>query len=137
MEASFLAWAVMIAYGGLVWWMTPKLVSAGGFFGGNSRSGAPPTLWILVSSAAISWIFAKSIANSAGLAQDFGITGALGYAIYYLSFATAGVAIYLIRTRGGDRSLPAFLIRKYGPGAAKLFVVAIAIRLFNEVWSNT
>lgn len=49
----------------------------------------------------------------------------------------AGVAIYLIRTRGRDTSLPAFLIRKYGTLCAKLFIAAIAIRLFNEVWSNT
>lgn len=45
----------------------------------------------------------------------------------------AGVAIYMIRTRDGDTSLPAFLIRKYGSLCAKLFIAAIAIRLFNEV----
>ena len=48
-----------------------------------------------------------------------------------------GVAIYLIRTRGGFASLSSFLVAKYGPFCAKLFLLAIAIRLFNEVWSNT
>ena len=137
MTSFALPWIILIGYCALVWRMTPSTVTAGGFFAGTSRKGAEPGLWLLVASAAITWIFAKSIANSAGLAFAFGITGAIGYALYYLSFATAGVAIYLIRTRGGDKSLPAFLVRKYGGTCARLFLVAIAIRLFNEVWSNT
>jgi SSS family solute:Na+ symporter len=32
----------------------------------------------LIASAAISWIFAKSIANAAGLAQAFGLSGSIG-----------------------------------------------------------
>ncbi len=137
MTAFALPWIVLIGYCALVWRMTPVAVTTDGFFGGTSRTGARPGLWLLVASAAITWIFAKSIANSAGLAHAFGVTGAVGYALYYLSFVTAGVAIYLIRTRGGDKSLPAFLVRKYGALCARLFLVAIAIRLFNEVWSNT
>ncbi len=127
----------MLAYGLFVWRLAPRKASPEGFFGGGSDSGRAPGLWLLVASAAVSWIFAKSIANAAGLAQAFGLSGSLGYAFYYLSFLTAGIAIYLIRTKGGDRSLPAFLVRKYGSFCAKLFVLAIAIRLFNEVWSNT
>ncbi|MEQ8196121.1 MAG: hypothetical protein RIB59_16690 [Rhodospirillales bacterium] len=137
MTENALPWLVMLGYGALVWWMAPRSADPAGFFKGGSASGRAPGLWLLVASAAISWIFAKSIANSAGLAHAFGITGALGYAFYYVSFLTAGVAIYLIRTRAGDDSLPAFLVRKYGPLCAKLFIAAIAIRLFNEVWSNT
>ena len=49
----------------------------------------------------------------------------------------AGVTIYLLRTRGGYTSLSDFLVSKYGALCAKLFLIAIAIRLFNEVWSNT
>ena len=137
MSESFLPWLVMIGYGLLVWWMAPRSATATSFFGGGSNEGRAPGLWLLIASAAISWIFAKSIANSAGLAYAFGLTGSIGYAIYYLSFLTAGIAIYVIRTRAGDASLPAFLVRKYGPLCAKLFIAAIAIRLFNEVWSNT
>ncbi len=137
MTESFLPWLIMLGYGLLVWWMAPRSTTPAGFFGGGSNEGRAPGLWLLVASAAITWIFAKSIANSAGLAYAFGITGSIGYAIYYLSFLTAGIAIYLIRTRAGDSSLPAFLVRKYGSLCAKLFIAAIAIRLFNEVWSNT
>ncbi|KAB1990915.1 hypothetical protein, partial [Haemophilus parainfluenzae] len=38
---------------------------------------------------------------------------------------------------GGYRSIPEFLVNKYGRWCARLFLLAIAIRLFNEVWSNT
>lgn len=133
-------WLVMLAYGLIVWQFAPKRVSIKSFFFGSDAqevSGSAPGLWLLVASAAISWIFAKSIANAASLAGAFGISGSIGYAFYYFSFLVAGVVIYIIRTKGGDQSLPAFLIRKYGGFCAKLFVAAIAIRLFNEVWSNT
>jgi len=141
MFENSLSWLVMLAYGVIVWQFAPKRVSIKGFFTGaddkDGIKGSAPGLWLLVASAAISWIFAKSIANAASLAQAFGLSGSIGYAFYYLSFLVAGVVIYIIRTKGGDQSLPAFLIRKYGPLCAKLFVAAIAIRLFNEVWSNT
>jgi Na+/proline symporter len=122
---------------GVVQKTTPDRVSASEFFQGESRRGNPPGLWILVTSAAISWIFAKSIDNAASLAQAFGIWGGIGYAIYYLSFITAAIAIYTIRRQGNCQSLPEFLVSKYGAFCAKLFLVAIAIRLLNEVWSNT
>jgi Na+/proline symporter len=127
----------MLVYGAIVWHLAPKRASISGFFSGGNEKGTPPGLWLLVASAAISWIFAKSIVNAAGLAQAFGLSGSIGYATYYLSFLTAGIAIYIIRTKSGDISLPAFLVRKYGATCAKLFIAAISIRLFNEVWSNT
>ena len=88
-------------------------------------------------SAAITWIFAKSVANVADLSYAYGVTGGVGYTIYYLSFVVAGIAIYLIRTRGGYSSLPQFLLDKYGSFCARLFLLTVAFRLFNEVWSNT
>jgi SSS family solute:Na+ symporter len=88
-------------------------------------------------SAAITWIFAKSITNASDLSFAFGITGGIGYTIYYLSFVVAGVAIYFLRTRGGYRSLPHMLVEKYGSLCAKLFLITIGFRLLNEVWSNT
>jgi SSS family solute:Na+ symporter len=116
---------------------TPQKVSAPGFFEGQSQSGQAPGLWLLVASAAISWIFAKSIDNAASLGSAFGIWGGIGYALYYLSFVTAAIALYFIRTRGGYRSIPEFLASKYGLLCSRLFLIAIAIRLINEVWSNT
>ena len=132
-----LPWLVLVTYGVIVLRMTPDSVTPSQFFSGRAPSGAEPGLWLLVASAAITWIFAKSIANAANLAGAFGIAGGIGYALYYLSFVVAGVTIYLIRVKGGHTSLAGFLTAKYGTGCARLFLIAIAIRLFNEVWSNT
>ncbi|MEM8639070.1 MAG: Na+/proline symporter [Cyanobacteria bacterium P01_G01_bin.54] len=136
-----LSWLLLGSYGIVIYSIvqrtTPQRVSAQAFFAGESRQGQEPPLWILVASAAITWIFAKSISNAAALANAFGVTGGIGYALYYLSFVTAAIAIYFIRVRGGYHSLPEFLGRKYGQVCARLFLVAIAIRLLNEVWSNT
>ncbi|MDX1485488.1 MAG: Na+/proline symporter [Alphaproteobacteria bacterium] len=132
-----LPWFVLASYCAIVLKMTPVSVSPAQFFTGRAASGSEPGLWLLVASAAITWIFAKSIANAANLAGAFGVIGGIGYAIYYLSFVVAGIAIYLIRVRGGHGSLAGFLTSKYGTLCARLFLIAIAIRLFNEVWSNT
>ncbi|MGB7087007.1 MAG: Na+/proline symporter [Phormidesmis sp.] len=139
--AKTLTWVLLAGYGFFIYRLvrktTPVKVSALEFFGGQSRQGQSPGLWLLVSSAAISWIFAKSIDKAASLGNAFGITGGIGYAIYYLSFVTAAIALYYIRTRGGHQSIPEFLVHKYGKVCARLFLLAIAIRLLNEVWSNT
>lgn len=92
---------------------------------------------MLTGSLIISWIFAKSITNSANLSLDFGIVGGVAYAGYYLSFVIAGVIIYLMRVKGGFKSIHQFLVTKFGRGAIVVFSVLISIRLFNEVWSNT
>ena len=130
-------WLGLLGYCALILRMTPRKVTPAQFFAGGSETGGEPGLWLLVASAAITWIFAKSISNAADLANAFGIAGGIGYAFYYLSFMVAGVTIYLLRTRGGYTSLSDFLVSKYGALCAKLFLIAIAIRLFNEVWSNT
>ncbi|GGG28066.1 sodium:solute symporter [Christiangramia forsetii] len=92
---------------------------------------------MLTGSLIISWIFAKSITNAANLGLDFGIVGGVAYAGYYLSFAIAGIIIYLMRVKGGFKSIHQFLIEKFGRGAIVIFSILISIRLFNEVWSNT
>jgi len=135
--ASAAPWLVFVAYCAVTWWVTPRRVSSPQFFDGRTAAGAPPSVWLVAMSVAISWIFAKSIANAADLAYAYGLTGGVGYTIYYLSFIVAGVAIYLMRTRGGYRSLPQLLLDKYGGVCTKLFLATIAFRLFNEVWSNT
>jgi Na+/proline symporter len=135
--AAAAPWLVLLGYGLLVWAMTPRRVTAGQFFDGTSGRGQEPALWLLIASAAITWIFAKSISNAASLGAAYGPIGGLGYGIYYLSFAVVAVAIYLMRTKGGWRSLSEFLVTKYGGLCARLFLAAVAIRLFNEVWSNT
>jgi SSS family solute:Na+ symporter len=141
LESTHLTWFLLAGYAVFVHQVvrktTPSRVSATAFFDGESTTGRAPSLWLLVASAAISWIFAKSIDNAASLAAAFGIWGGLGYGLYYLSFITAAIALYFLRVRGGYQSIPEFLVHKYGRLCAQLFLVAIAIRLINEVWSNT
>ena len=129
--------AAGVVYMALVWLATPRTAEGAQFFGGRSRAGAAPGFLLLAASAAISWIFAKSIVNAASLTAAFGLWGGIGYAFYYLSFIVVAVAAYFIRVRGGHRSLPAFVAGRYGEVCMKLFLLAVGVRLFNEVWSNT
>lgn len=137
MNSQWLPWLVLLGYCVVVLVFALRRVTPRQFFGGESETGVPPGVLLLAASAAISWVMAKSADNTMSLAQSFGLWGAVGYAAYWLSFISAGVAIYYLRTRGGHTSLAGFLTTKYGGLAAKLFLIAIAIRLFNEVWSNT
>jgi len=102
-----------------------------------TKANTSPNAFMLMGSLVISWIFAKSITNAANLGLSFGWLGGLAYAAYYLSFAVAGVIIYKIRKYGGYTSIHQFLSSRFGRGAVALFSILIAIRLFNEVWSNT
>jgi len=130
-------WIVLFAYAVMTWWVAPRRVTSPQFFDGRERTGSPPGILLVAFSAAITWVFAKSIANAADLSYAFGIAGSVGYTIYYLSFAVAGVAIYFMRTRGQYQSLTHLLVEKYGSLCARLFLFTIGFRLFNEVWSNT
>lgn len=120
----------------LLIFLSPIARTARQFFAARSK-GKRPNFWVLTSSLIISWVFAKSIANASDLGFRFGITGGLAYAAYYASFLIAGIVIYRMRTVGKIRSIHSFLGSKFGRGALQLFSVVIAIRLFNEVWSNT
>ncbi len=106
------------------------------FFKATQNNRAPNTL-LLTGSLIISWIFAKSITNAANLGQQFGIAGGVAYAMYYLSFAVAGIIIYQLRTKGNFKSIHDFLETRFGHLAILVFSFLILIRLFNEVWSNT
>lgn len=130
-------WAVLLCYVAVTWWATPRAVGPQGFFEGRDQKGAQPSILLVAFSAAISWVFAKSIANASDLAKSYGIFGSIGYTTYYASFIVAGITIYLLRTRGGYRSIPDFLTRKYGRICARLFLFVVVLRLINEVWSNT
>lgn len=141
MWVATFTWALLLGYGFFIYRVvqvtTPNQVSASEFFQGESAQGKPPGLWLLAASAAITWVFAKSIDNAASLGGSLGIAGGVGYTLYYLSFGTVAIALYFLRVRGGYHSVSEFLVSKYGGFCAKLFLVAIAIRLINEVWSNT
>lgn len=137
MGGSVWAWALLALYGVSLIALAPTARDASGFFAGTDRQGRPPgTLW-LFSTIFIAWIFAKSVTNAANLGASFGLPGAVAYAAYWLSIPVAGLVIVAIRNRFGAQSLPAWLTSRYGRGAAATFIIAILIRLYNEVWSNT
>ena len=133
---TFWQWVLVIGTSTLLIFVSPFAKTAGQFFTAN-RKGVTPNFWVLSGSLIISWVFAKSIANAADLGFEYGITGGLAYASYYASFLVAGVVIYQMRVKGGVKSIHTFLGNKFGRTALQIFSVVIAIRLFNEVWSNT
>ncbi|MDP2759295.1 MAG: sodium:solute symporter [Sideroxyarcus sp.] len=130
-------WGFLLAFGATMYLLSPKTKSEGGFFKGHDEQGRPASEWSLMMSIFISWIFAKSVTNAANLGAAYGIVGGLAYATYWLSIPVAGLVIYRLRTREGATGLVPFLIGKYGRAAALAFSLAILVRLFNEVWSNT
>jgi Na+/proline symporter len=130
-------WGFLIAFGIVMYVVVPRSKDEAGFFRGHDAKGRPASEWALMMSIFISWIFAKSVTNAANLGATYGVVGGLAYAAYWLSIPVAGIVIYRIRTRQGAISMVPFLIGKYGRGAALAFSLAILIRLFNEVWSNT
>ena len=130
-------WVILIGYGLLLWFISPWSQDESMFFRGRDRDGEPAGLWLLTGSIFVTWIFAKSITNASNLGATFGIVGGLAYAAWYVSIPVAGLVIYGIRRRGNVDSLAEFLATKYGRLATLAFMLAIFIRLFNEIWSNT
>lgn len=135
-EVQLYQWILVVLSSLILIWISPKARSANDFFFG-SRKNQEPNFYLLTSSLVISWLFAKSITNAANLGLEFGFVGGVAYASYFLSFITAGIIIYQIRSKGGYHSIHEFLRSKYGQGAIILFSILIAFRLFNEIWSNT
>ena len=130
-------WGFLVLYGTLMYALSPHARTASSFFAGADDAGRPATEWALTCSIFISWIFAKSVTNAANLGAAHGMVGGLAYAAYWLSIPVAGIVIYRLRTRHGAMGLVPFLISRYGRVAALAFTLAILIRLYNEVWSNT
>ena len=130
-------WGFLLAYGALMYWLSPRTVTVGGFFNGEDSEGRQASPLLLTTSIFISWIFAKSVTNAANLGAEFGLVGGLAYATYWLSIPLCGLVIYRLRRRFQATSLVSFLTSNYGRAAALAFSAAILIRLFNEVWSNT
>lgn len=137
MQIGLLFWGFLLLYGVLMWVLSPRAVTFGGFFRGEDAEGRSASPWLITSSIFISWIFAKSVTNAANLGASYGLVGGLAYATYWLSIPLAGLVIYRLRQRFGARGLVPFLTSHYGRAAALAFTAAILIRLFNEVWSNT
>lgn len=132
-----LFWGFLVVYSVIMYIMSPKTRSIKSFFKGADDKGNPVSPTLLIVSIFISWIFAKSVTNAANLGAEFGIVGGLAYATYWLCIPVAGFAIYRLRVRYGATGLIQFLNSNYGRLATFAFSIAILIRLFNEVWSNT
>mmetsp|Transcript_16252 Transcript_16252/g.42978 ORF Transcript_16252/g.42978 Transcript_16252/m.42978 type:complete len:710 (+) Transcript_16252:92-2221(+) len=92
--------------------------------------------WTLMPSVFITWIFAKSIFNSANLGGMYGMWGGLAYASWYISFMTAGTVCYLLRTRYGFSSMQQAVYKNYGAVGSLCYTAVLLYRLFNEIWSN-
>ncbi|WP_027076572.1 SLC5/6 family protein [Maribacter antarcticus] len=136
MEVNLWQWGLVIASSMVLFLLSPWAKNTNQFFKAVQKKKEPST-FILMGSLIISWIFAKSITNATNLGLDYGIVGGVAYAGYYVSFAVAGVVIYKMRLHGKYTSIHHFLRSKFGKGAVAVFSILIAIRLFNEVWSNT
>ncbi len=135
-EVKIWQWGLIIASSLVLFLFSPYAKDTNQFYKAVQKKKAPNT-FMLMGSLIISWIFAKSITNAANLGLEFGIVGGVAYAGYYLSFAVAGVIIYRMRLHGRYSSIHEFLSTKFGKTAVSVFSILIAIRLFNEVWSNT
>ena len=134
---GILFWGFLIVYGVVMYAISPKTVSVGGFFRGEDRAGRDANPWMITASIFIAWIFAKSVTNAANMGASFGIVGGIGYAVYWLCIPLTGYALYRLRRKFGATSLVSVLTEHYGVAAAFCFSAAILVRLFNEVWSNT
>lgn len=132
-----LFWGFLIVYGVIMFAISPKAVTIGGFFKGTDKQGRAASSLMITASVFIAWIFAKSVYNCANMGYKFGIVGGIGYAVYWLCIPLTGYAIYRLRRRFGAQSMTSFLTSNYGIAAAFCFSAAILVRLFNEIWSNT
>jgi len=130
-------WGFLLVYGALLYALSPRAVTLQSFFQGADGDGRPVATVPLALSVFISWIFAKSVTNAANLGEAYGVVGVLAYATYWLGIPVAGVVIFRIRRRMQATSMVGFLIARYGRTAAGAFTLAILIRLYNEIWSNT
>jgi urea-proton symporter len=129
----------MLVYGIFLVAISPPKSSTVDFFKGGflNKTDDKKSTFLLASSAAISWIFAKSIYNAATLGGKYGAMGGLAYACYYTTFASVGLTAYRLRTRYGYGSLAEAINDNYGSGACVAYGLAVLFRLYQEIWSNS
>lgn len=137
MSTLTILWVAMIVYAIVMFALSPRASTFGQFFKAERDDGKSISMGFLIGSVVISWLFAKSITNSANLSARFGLVGGVAYAGWYLSIPVVGWVVYRLRTKLAATSLADFVRGRYGRLATVGFIVAILIRLFNEVWSNT
>lgn len=136
MQAPMILVVALALLLGISFLLSPRVRSLEGFFGGRDEAGAPPSLLTLTLSQVTTWIFARSLMNAAILGFYYGISGALAYAAYYLSFLTGGLIVDRIRFRHGQASIQDFLRDHYGRLGTATYNLVIAVRLMSEVFAN-
>ncbi|WP_297767840.1 sodium:proline symporter [uncultured Roseovarius sp.] len=115
--------------------VAPRRATIGGFFSGAGVDGRAPGLWVLVLSQVTTWIFARSLMNSAILGYFYGIWGTLAYAAYYGSFLTGGYIVGRLRA-GGAGSVQDWLGARFGATGTACYNLVIGLRLLSEVFAN-
>ena len=115
--------------------VAPRRATIGGFFNGATLEGRAPDLWVLVLSQVTTWIFARSLMNSAILGYFYGIWGTLAYAAYYGSFLTGGYIVGRLRA-GGAGSVQDWLGARFGLAGNACYNAVIGLRLLSEVFAN-
>ncbi len=115
--------------------VAPRRASVEGFFSGQGADGHSPTLWVLVLSQVTTWIFARSLMNSAILGYYYGIWGVLAYAAYYGSFLTGALIVDRLRQRGAG-SVQDWLKEAFGKTGQHCYNIVIGLRLLSEVFAN-
>ncbi len=125
------AFAAIIVVSFLV---APRRAGVEGFYSGQI-SGQAPGLMVLVLSQVTTWIFARSLMNSAILGYFYGFPGTLAYAAYYLSFLSGGYIIAQLRLRGAS-SVQDWLGAQFGGMGTRSYNLVIALRLLSEVFAN-
>jgi len=143
-------WYWFVVYGAVLITSSPFSLDPKAFFSGNladttveeesqDKATEQPnrvrSFCMLGSSSFITWIFAKSIQNSAKLGGKYGLFGGLAYSTWYLSFLCVALVVYRLRKKGYT-SLTQAINHKYGPLACISFCAALLFRLYQEVWSN-
>jgi Na+/proline symporter len=113
----------------------PRRATVEGFFGGVGETGRAPGLWMLILSQVTTWIFARSLMNSAILGYFYGIWGTLAYAAYYGSFLTGGFIVARLR-EGGAGSVQDWLGARFGGAGTGCYNLVVALRLLSEVFAN-
>lgn len=128
---------VIAAFGAVIllsFLTAPRRASVEGFYEGQV-AGHAPGLWTLVLSQVTTWIFARSLMNSAILGYYYGAPGTLAYAAYYLSFLTGGYIIGQLRARDAT-SVQDWLGARFGAVGQGSYNLVVALRLLSEVFAN-
>ena len=86
MSTGIFFWGFLVIYGIVMFILSPKTVSLGGFFRGEDKKGREAAGWMITASIFISWIFAKSVTNPAKTGAEYGILGGIGYAALFAVF---------------------------------------------------